>query len=124
MFLFFYKKAGDIFMSNSFSFSVPEEIKNNPKLASNLIDTVPLTRLTERIAENQPQLISRLEKLKSAMEEKAFNQCIERLASLKLIGNTVWLTTTSQMDRSILERNHLSHLKQAFDVKYVRIICI
>jgi hypothetical protein len=111
-------------MPNSFSFSVPEEIKSNPDLASNLIDTVPLTPLTERIAKNQPQLISKLENLKSAMGEKAFTQCMERLASLKLIDNTLWLTTTYQMDRSILERNHLLQLKQAFDVKYVRIICL
>lgn len=111
-------------MSKSFSFSVPEEIRNNPELASNLIDTVPLTPLTERIAKDQPQLISKLEKLKSVMEEKAFTQCIERLTSLKLIDNTLWLTTNYQMDRTILERNHLLQLKQAFDVKYVRIICI
>jgi hypothetical protein len=111
-------------MPKSFSFSVPEEIKSNPDLASNLIDTVLLTPLTERIAENQPHLISKLEKLKSMMEEKAFIQCIERLTSLKLIDNTLWLTTNYQMDRSILERNHLWQLKQAFDVKYVRIICI
>jgi hypothetical protein len=111
-------------MANQFSFSVPEEIKNNAALASNLLDTVPLTPLTERIAENQSNLIPRLENLKLSMQEKAFTRYIEKLSSLKLIENTLWLTTTHQMDRSILERDHLSHLKQAFDVKYVRIICI
>ncbi len=111
-------------MVNQFSFSIPEEIKNNSALVSNLLDTVPLTPLTERIAENQPNLIPQLENLKLAMEEKTFTRYIEKLASLKLVENTLWLTTLDQMDRSILERNHLYHLKQAFDVKYVRIICI
>ncbi len=111
-------------MSNPFSFSVPEEIKQNADLASELLATVPLTPLTERIAQCQPKLIPGLESLKLSMEEKPFTRYIERLASLKLVGDTLWLTTTSQMDRSILERNHLSHLRQAFDVKYVRILCI
>lgn len=111
-------------MANSFSFSIPEELNTNAALASDLLDTVPLTPLTERIAQHQPKLISKLENLKLLMEEHVFTRYIERLASLKLIGNTLWLTTLSHMDRSILERDHLLQLKQAFDVKSVRILCM
>lgn len=110
-------------MSDS-SFDVPEEIKYNPEMDSNLVVPVPLTPLTERLAQGKPHLLEGLTQLKTRMREEDFTHYIERLTALKIAGETLWLTTNQQMDRSVLERNYLPALKEAFAVKYVRIICL
>lgn len=83
-----------------------------------------LTPLTQRMATENPDLLPALASLKEAMGERDFEKYIERLSALKVNGDMLWITARTQIDRSILERNHREALKTAFQVKRFQILCI
>lgn len=78
--------------------------------------------LSERVVKETPEFEEKFIQLKKIMGEKPFEDYIESLISLKKEGNTLWLITNREMNRSILERNHLSQIRDAFEVEGVRII--
>lgn len=78
--------------------------------------------LSQRVVKDNPDFEQKLFRLKELMGEKPFEDYIENLISLKKEGSTLWLITNREMTRSILERNHLSQIRSAFDVEGVRII--
>lgn len=78
--------------------------------------------LSKRVVKENPGFEEKLFRLKEMIGEKLFEDYIESLISLKKEGNTMWLITNREMNRSILERNHLAQIRDAFEVESVRII--
>jgi len=83
---------------------------------------VQFTKLSERLAKEQPWLTEKLASLKEKMPPKDFEEYIENLISLKMNEGALWLITKREMSRSILERNYLPQLKESFGADSVRII--
>lgn len=88
------------------------------------VTTVPFSPLIERIATERPDMLAGLERLKSSMGEADFNKYINSLQSLKRNTNTVMLITDKPMYKTNLEAAFLKHIEEAFEVDYVRIVCM
>lgn len=82
----------------------------------------PFTPLSARVASGQPELVSGLKELQQGLGQEHFDRYIESLVSLRLQEGTLWLVTRRAMHRSLLERDFLPQLKQAFRAGGVRII--
>ena len=85
-------------------------------------EMIAFTPLSERLKSSNSELVESLLALKGAMGEKYFKEYIEDLISLKMDSGTVWLITKREMTRSLLERNHLPQIREAFGVANVRIL--
>ena len=86
------------------------------------LQTEPFTPLSVRIGLTQPELVQGLVTLKQGIGQERFDQYIESLISLRLREGTLWLVTKRAMHRSLLERDFLPQIKQAFGAGAVRII--
>lgn len=78
--------------------------------------------LSVRIRTGQAELCANLEKLKDLIGEADFDQYIESILSLRRHDRSLWVVTDHEMHRSLLERNFIRQIQQAFDVDSVRIM--
>lgn len=85
-------------------------------------EMIPFTPLSERIKISNPEFVESLATLREFMGDKDFEEYIENLISLKVDSGTVWLITKREISRSILERNYLPQIREAFGVTNVRVL--
>lgn len=86
--------------------------------------TVPFSPLIERVAIERPDMLGGLERLKISMGEADFNKYINSLQSLKRNSSTVMLITDKPMYKTNLEAKFLKQIEEAFEVDFVRIVCM
>jgi hypothetical protein len=89
----------------------------NESLAS-----VPFSPLESRIAKEKPGLSQGLEKLRSLLGEDNFRKFISPLHNLTQNGNMLLVIAGDFLQRSLLERECIPSLKEAFGVSKVRIV--
>ena len=80
------------------------------------------TPLSVRLASTQQGLQSGLAALKELVGEEDFGKYIETLVGLRRDGESLRIITDKELHRSLLERNFIVSLKQAFGVSEVQII--
>lgn len=84
--------------------------------------TVPFTPLSDRIAQEEPQLLLGLKQLQSSMGRADYDKYIETLLALRVAGDQLLLITRREMYRSILMSRFLPALQECFGVRMVRIV--
>lgn len=106
---------------------VPSELDEN-FVVENAKDakvfTEPFSPLELRIQKEQPELVESLTKLKEAIGPEAFAKHISTLQSIRRNATTVMLVTSNELHRTNIEANYLNHISKAFDVEYVRTVCL
>lgn len=81
------------------------------------------TPLTERIAKEKPELMDGLNKLRELMGGENFELLINSLHKLvKRDENMMMLMAPTLVHRSLIERDCIPMIKEAFGVKIVRVI--
>ncbi|EGO61929.1 hypothetical protein [Acetonema longum] len=105
------------------STNVPED-REEPIMmpASDSLQVEPFTPLSARVASDQPELVQGLKALQQGLGQEHFDRYIENLVSLQLREGILWMVTRRAMHRSLLERDFLPQIKQAFGVGSIRII--
>lgn len=83
---------------------------------------IPFTSLTSRLKELDSPFSCGLENLRAQMKEEDFAEYIENLLSVKEMDGTLWIFTQKEIHRSILERNYLKKIQDAFQKDRVRIV--
>lgn len=83
---------------------------------------IPFTSLTSRLKEADSPFYENLVVLRSLMKADDFQEYIENLLSIKEMEGTLWLFTQKEIHRSLLERNYLEQIKQAFQKDRIRIV--
>lgn len=78
--------------------------------------------IEERVASDKPQLQDSLAKLKLLLGPSLFDKHINRLQNISKNEQTLLLVTSSEMRRTLLERECLPALKEAFQVQRVRVV--
>lgn len=86
--------------------------------------TEPFTPLKGRIEKEHPEMLPSLQKLEELMGEEAFERHINTLQSIRRNATTVMLITDRPLQKTNIEAKYLSHIEKAFDVNFVRIVCI
>ena len=89
----------------------------NESLAS-----VPFSPLETRIAKEKPGLSDGMEKLRSLLGEEGFKKLISPLHNLTRNGSLLLVVAGDFLQRSLLERECIPSLKEAFGVSKVRIV--
>lgn len=108
-------------------FYVPDEsdeqfLVDSPKDAK--VFTVPFSPLEQRIQTEQPELFPALVALKENIGEVAFYKHFSNIQSIKRNATTVMLITSTAMQRTTIEANYLPAIQDAFQVEYVRTVCL
>ncbi|WP_019879619.1 DnaA N-terminal domain-containing protein [Succinispira mobilis] len=108
-------------------FYVPDEsdeqfLVDSPKDAK--VFTVPFSPLEQRIKNEQPDLFPALSSLKEKIGEDAFLKHFSTIQSIKRNETTVMLITSTAMQRTTIEANYLPAIQAAFNVEYVRTVCL
>jgi hypothetical protein len=78
--------------------------------------------LSERLPAGQQELRIGLNKLASMIGEAEFDQYIETLVSLRRQGDSLFVVTDREFHRSLLVRNFLTQMKQAFGVEHLQVV--
>lgn len=77
--------------------------------------------IEERIAEEKPALSGCLAKLQDLLPKDIFERSFAKVENLSKNGDAL-LIVTNAMQRSFIERDCIGALKEAFGVKYVRVV--
>lgn len=100
-------------------FAMPSASEINTRVV-----TEPFTPLKGRIAEEHPEMIPALEKLEELMGIEEFERHINTLQSIRRNATTVMLITDRPLQKTNIEAKYLSHIEKAFEVNFVRIVCL
>ena len=101
----------------------PEGIEENLAVMSSPgLHMEEFTPLSARLAFAQQGLQPGLVMLKGLIGEEEFGKYIETLLGMRRDGEVLRIITDKELHRSLLERNFIPSLKQAFGVSEVRII--
>lgn len=87
----------------------------------NSLETVPFTPLEERLQAEDPALLEGVAKIKAGMEDRDFQRYINSLLSVKKHGDTVFLITRGEMNKTILEFKFLKLIAESFGLSKVRV---
>jgi len=88
---------------------------HNEKLRS----VEPFRPLSERL---DKEFAIGMKNLKEVLPASDFENYIESIVSLKIIGSSLWLITDRPMHRTLLKHRFIPAFKEAFEVEDVRII--
>lgn len=83
---------------------------------------VRLTPIEERIKAERPQLAEGMTRLQNILGEDMYNKRIASLVNITRSGETLMVVAGSFMERSMLERDCIPALKEAFGVTRVRVV--
>lgn len=89
---------------------------------STVLKQEPFTKLSQRLAQESPELVPALLQLKTAIGEKNFEQYIEELNSLRRSNDVLLLITRNAMHRSIIEGRFKSDLVNCFNTPIIYIV--
>ena len=87
----------------------------------NTLSAEVMRPLEERIAEEKPALSGCLAKLRELLPKEVFDRSFAKVENLSKSGEALLIVTTA-MHRSFIERDCIGALKEAFGVKYVRVV--
>ncbi len=83
---------------------------------------VEFTPIEERIKAERPQLADGMTKLRDILGEDIYNKRVASLVNITRSGETLMVVAGSFMERSMLERDCIPALKEAFGVAKVRVV--
>lgn len=86
------------------------------------IKMVRLTPIEKRIKAERPQLAEGMTRLQNILGEDTYNKRISSLVNITRSGETLMVVAGSFMERSMLERDCIPALKEAFGVARVRVV--
>lgn len=95
--------------------TIPEEIRSR-------VITEPFSPLEGRIANEKPEMLPALLKLKELIGEESFNKHINTLQNIRRNETTVMLITAKEIHRTNIEANYLAQIEEAFAVQFVRVV--
>ena len=96
------------------------ETKNEWSMDQSLSAEV-MRPIEERIAEEKPALSGCFAKLRELLPKEVFDRSFAKVENLSKSGEAL-LIVTNAMHRSFIERDCIGALKEAFGVKYVRVV--
>ena len=88
-----------------------------------VLKMVEFTPLLDRVEKEQPELLGGLIKVFEKMKAEDFQQYINSLLSIKKHQKEMLLITRNPRHKSIIERDYLRVLQEAFEVDKIRIYC-
>ncbi len=101
----------------------PEEFEENLSVMNSPgLHMEAFTPLSSRLVAARQELQPELEALKGLIGEEDFGKYIETLVGMRRDGAFLRIVTDKEFHRSLLERNFITPLKQAFGVAGVQII--
>ena len=83
---------------------------------------VKLTPIEERIKEERPELSEGMTRLREILGEDTYQKRISSLVNITRSGETIMVVASSFLERSMLERDCIPALKEAFGVSKVRVV--
>ena len=86
------------------------------------LSSAPFSPLESRIKEEKPGLSEGISKLRALLGEEKFNKFISPLHNLTKNKNMLLIVAGNYLERSLLEREYIPSLKEAFGVSSVRIV--
>lgn len=102
---------------------VPCEGEENYVLARDArVVTVPFSPLEQRMAEEKPYVMERLQKLKEILGEETFHRLISKVHNINYAGNRILLVAESELHRTNIERECLPAIAEAFEVTSIRVV--
>ncbi len=102
---------------------VPGEGEENYVLARDArVVTVPFSPLEQRMAEEKPYVMERLQKLKEILGEETFHRLISKVHNINYAGNRILLVAESELHRTNIERECLPAIAEAFEVTSIRVV--
>ncbi len=87
-----------------------------------LLYTVEFTPMIDRIETEKPELLSGFHNIFKAVEPEIFQNYFNQLVDIKVSDDKMMIITKNLIQKSILERDYIEIIKEAFEVKHVRII--
>ena len=86
------------------------------------LSAVPITPLEERMAEKKSPLLEGLRKLRSLLGDSVFDKHISPLHNLTSHEGKLLIVAGNFHEKSLLERDYIPSLKEAFGVSFVRVV--
>lgn len=80
-----------------------------------------LTPLAERIAAEKPGFLPGVQQLQASLTADTYARCIEKIHNITKSGNTLMIIADSFMHRSLIEKECIPAIKEAFGVSIVRV---
>lgn len=97
-------------------------VDNREELVADQMRTAEIMRpLAERIVEEKPELKDSIAKLRELLPQDVYDRSFAKVETFTKSGD-VLLIVTDAMRRSFIERDCIGALKDAFGVKYVRVV--
>ena len=97
-------------------------IDNREELGADQMRTAEIMRpLADRIAEEKPELKDGIAKLREFLTPDVYDRSFDQVETFTKSGDML-LIVTDAMRRSFIERDCIGALKEAFGVKYVRVV--
>jgi len=87
-----------------------------------MITIEEFTSLESRISRKKPELLPRLNKLKINIGQENFDKYINIVQNINTNGKSLLIISGSERLRSIIERDFIIALREAFEVEHVQII--
>ena len=84
--------------------------------------SVEMSPLERRIAEERPSLSASLGKLRSLLGDKKYQSLIDPIHNLTKREKILLVVAGNFLQKSLLERECIPYIKEAFDVSSVRIV--
>lgn len=84
--------------------------------------TVPFSPLEQRMAEEKPYVMAKLQKLKEILGEETFHRLISKVHNINYAGNRILLVAESELHRTNIERECLPAIAEAFEVTSIRVV--
>ena len=97
--------------------SAPSEV-----LVNSLLTAETFTPLSERLSKADALVSAGVTRLKALLKPNDFESYIESLLNICQQEATIWMIVDSEMQRSIMERNLMPAIQQAFGLSDVRIL--
>lgn len=93
-----------------------------PLLVNPMITLEEFTPLDSRISQKKPELLLGLNKLKINIGQENFDKYINIVQNINTNGKSLLIISGSERLRSIIEREFITALQEAFEVEHVQIV--
>lgn len=97
--------------------SVDTSLRDNPN-----VNVEELTPLAVRLEKTRPHLLANLDRLKEMMGEETYMRLINPMNNVTKSGPMLLMVAGDLVQRSLLERDYIPQIKEAFEVQMVRIV--
>lgn len=91
-------------------------------LVNPMLTLEEFTSLENRLSRKKPELLKGLNKLKKNIGQENFDKYINIVQNINTNGKSLLLVSGSERLRSIIERDFIIALREAFNVEHVQIV--